>query len=247
MEQDGGKIFPKIYNRQYSGLIGICYILTKPDVGRNVQMHKGMDTMSIMSKIMKQREDAAKLYESKGGAKITQSGDFKVALKTAKVEKNRAGDADTIKLEYKVLEVMDGDPAEVGTTFTEYISSKSSDVMLADKVAILVDQLLRAGVKPEKLEDEEDETVFDAGRTACNVASKFIAKHEDEVVAYVGRRESKKMAENGKPYFNNYWMDPAKYEGEAPKETPKKEAKKDEAPKASKPGKSPYASDDDDD
>lgn len=199
--------------------------------------------MSIMSKIMKQREDAAKLYESKGGAKITQSGDFKVALKTAKVEKNRAGDADTIKLEYKVLEVMDGDPAEVGTTFTEYISSKSSDDMLADKVAILVDQLLRAGVKPEKLEDEEDETVFDAGRTACNVASKFVSKHEDAVVAYVGRRESKKMAENGKPYFNNYWMDPAKYEGG---EAPQKEAKKAEAPKDSKPGKSPYAAEDDD-
>lgn len=199
--------------------------------------------MSIMSKIMKQREDAAKLYESKGGAKITQSGDFKVALKTAKVEKNRAGDADTIKLEYKVLDVMDGDPSEVGTTFTEYISSKSSDDMLADKVAILVDQLLRAGVKPEKLEDEEDETVFDAGRTACNVASKFISKHEDAVVAYVGRRESKKMAENGKPYFNNYWMDPAKYEGG---EAPKKESKKDEAPKESKPGKSPYAAEDDD-
>lgn len=200
--------------------------------------------MSIMSKIMKQREDAAKLYESKGGAKITQSGDFKVALKTAKVEKNRAGDADTIKLEYKVLEVMDGDPAEVGTTFTEYISSKSSDDMLADKVAILVDQLLRAGVKPEKLEDEEDETVFDAGRTACNVASKFVSKHEDAVVAYVGRRESKKMAENGKPYFNNYWMDPAKYEGG---EAPKKETEKAETPKESKPGKSPYAAEDDDD
>lgn len=199
--------------------------------------------MSIMSKIMKQREDAAKLYESKGGAKITQSGDFKVALKTAKVEKNRAGDADTIKLEYKVLEVMDGDPAEVGTTFTEYISSKSNDDMLADKVAILVDQLLRAGVKPEKLEDEEDETVFDAGRTACNVASKFVSKHEDAVVAYVGRRESKKMAENGKPYFNNYWMDPTKYEGG---EAPQKETKKAEAPKESKPGKSPYAAEDDD-
>lgn len=199
--------------------------------------------MSIMSKIMKQREDATKLYESKGGAKITQSGDFKVALKTAKVEKNRAGDSDVIKLEYKVLEVLDGDPAEVGTTFTEYISSKSSDDMLADKVAILVDQLLRAGVKPEKLEDEEDETVFDAGRTACNVASKFISKHEDAVVAYVGRRESKKMAENGRPYFNNYWLDPAKYEGG---EAPKKEPKKDEAPKESKPGKSPYAAEDDD-
>lgn len=205
--------------------------------------------MSIMSKIMKQREDAAKLYAAKGGAKITQSGDFKVALKTAKVEKNRAGDADTIKLEYKVLDVLDGDPAEVGTTFTEYISSKSGDDMLADKVAILVDQLVRAGVKPEKLEDDEDETVFDAGRTACNVASKYIAKHEDAVVAYVGRRESKKMAENGKPYFNNYWLDPAKYEGEA---APKKEAKeakqeKAEAPKEAKPGKSPYAAEDDED
>ena len=224
----------------------MLYFKQRPTSGDNVQVHKGMDAMPIMEKIMKQREDAAKLYESKGGAKITQSGDFKVALKTAKVEKNRAGDADTIKLEYKVLEVMDGDPEEVDTTFTEYISSKTSDDMLADKVAILVDQLLRAGVKPEKLEDEDDETVFDAGRTACNVASKFIAKHEDAVVAYVGRRESKKMAENGKPYFNNYWMDPTKYEGEATKETSKKETKKAEAPKESKPGKSPYAADDDD-
>ena len=204
--------------------------------------------MSIMQKIMKQREDTAKLYTAKGGAKITQEGDFKVALKTAKCEKNRAGDADTIKLEYKVLEVIDGSQDEVGTTFTEYISSKTSDEMLADKIALFVDQLLRAGVKPEKLEDEDDETLFDAGRTAANVASKFIAKHEDGVVAYVGRRASKKLAENGKPYFNNYWMDPSKFEVEEEDASPapKKEAKP-EAPKnESKPGKSPYASDDDD-
>lgn len=203
--------------------------------------------MSIMQKIMKQREDAAKLYTAKGGAKITQEGDFKVALKTAKCEKNRAGDADTIKLEYKVLEVINGSPDEVDTTFTEYISAKTSDEMLADKIALFVDQLLRAGVKPEKLEDEDDETLFDAGRTAANVASKFIAKHEDGVVAYVGRRASKKLAENGKPYFNNYWMDPSKFEVEedaAP--APKKEAKAEAPKKEPKPGKSPYASDDDD-
>ena len=210
--------------------------------------------MSIMQKIMKQREDAAKLYTAKGGAKITQEGDFKVALKTAKCEKNRAGDADTIKLEYKVLEVIDGSQDEVGTTFTEYISSKTSDEMLADKIALFVDQLLRAGVKPEKLEDEDDETLFDAGRTAANVASKFIAKHEDGVVAYVGRRASKKLAENGKPYFNNYWMDPSKFEVEeedvasAPKKEEKEEAQTRNTlkPGNSKPGKSPYASDDDD-
>lgn len=204
--------------------------------------------MSIMQKIMKQREDAAKLYTTKGGAKITQEGDFKVALKTAKCEKNRAGDADTIKLEYKVLEVIDGSQDEVDTTFTEYISSKTIDEILADKIALFVDQLIRAGVKPEKLEDEDDETLFDAGRTAANVASKFIAKHEDGVVAYVSRRASKKLAENGKPYFNNYWMDPSKFEvgeeGTAP--APNKEAKAEAPKKESKPGKSPYASDDDD-
>lgn len=203
--------------------------------------------MSIMQKIMKQREDAARLYTAKGGAKITQEGDFKVALKTAKCEKNRAGDADTIKLEYKVLEVFDGAPDEVGTTFTEYISEKTSDDMLGDKLAIFVDQLVRAGVKSEKLEDEDDETLFDAGRTATNVASKFIAKNPDKVVAYVGRRKSNKMAENGKPYFNNYWLSYDKYEGEgAP--APKKEEAKAEAPKKEpKAGKSPYASEDDDD
>lgn len=204
--------------------------------------------MSIMQKIIKQREDAANLYAGKSGAKITGEGQFKVALKTAKCEKNRAGDADTIKLEYKVLEVIDGSQDEVGTTFTEYISSKASDQILADRITLFVDQLLRAGVNPEKLEDEDDETLFDAGRTAANVASKFIAKHEDGVVAYVGRRASNKLAENGKPYFNNYWMDPSKFEVEEEDaaQAPKKEAK-DEAPKKeSKPGKSPYASDDDD-
>ena len=204
--------------------------------------------MSIMQKIMKQREDAAKLYTAKGGSKITQEGDFKVALKTSKCEKNRAGDADTIKLEYKVLEVIEGSQDEVGTTFTEYISSKISDEMLADKITLFVDQLIRAGVKPEKLEDEDDETLFDAGRTAVNVASKFIAKNEDGVVAYVGRRASKKLAENGKPYFNNYWMDPSKFEVEEEDAAlaTKKEAKPEAPNKESKPGKSPYASDDDD-
>lgn len=211
--------------------------------------------MSIMSKIMEQRSDAASLYAGKSGAKITGEGQFKVALKTVKVEKNRAGDADNIKLEYEVVEIFDGMPDQVGTTFTEYLSSKSKEDILSNKIALFVDQLLRAGLKPEKLEDEDDETVFDAGRTAANAASKFIAKHPGEVVAYVTRRESDKLAQNGKPYFNTYFEDPALHEGQAEADEPKQEAPNKapvsakEAPLSGKTKalKSPYAAPADDD
>lgn len=211
--------------------------------------------MSIMSKIMEQRNDAANLYAGKSGAKITGEGQFKVALKTVKVDKNRAGDADNIKLEYEVVKIFDGMPDQVGTTFTEYLSSKSKEDILSNKIALFVDQLLRAGLKPEKLEDEEDETVFDAGRTAANAASKFITKHPGEVVAYVTRRESDKLAQNGKPYFNTYFEDPALHEGQAEADEPKQEAPKKapvsakEAPLSGKTKalKSPYAAPADDD
>lgn len=211
--------------------------------------------MSIMSKIMEQRNDAANLYAGKSGAKITGEGQFKVALKTVKVEKNRAGDADNIKLEYEVVEIFEGMPDQVGTTFTEYLSSKSKEDILSNKIALFVDQLLRAGLKPEKLEDEDDETVFDAGRTAANAASKFIAKHPGEVVAYVTRRESDKLAPNGKPYFNTYFEDPTLHEGQAEADEPKQEAPKKapvsakEAPLSGKTKalKSPYAAPADDD
>ena len=211
--------------------------------------------MSIMSKIIEQRSDAAHLYAGKSGAKITGEGQFKVALKTVKVEKNRAGDADNIKLEYEVVEIFEGMQDQVGTTFTEYLSSKSKEDILSNKVALFVDQLLRAGLKPEKLEDEDDETVFDAGRTAANAASKFIAKHPGEVVAYVTRRESDKLAQNGKPYFNTYFEDPALHEGQSEADEPKQEAPKKapvsakEAPLSGKTKalKSPYAAPADDD
>ena len=211
--------------------------------------------MSIMSKIMEQRSDAANLYAGKSGAKITGEGQFKVALKTVKVEKNRAGDADNIKLEYEVVEIFEGMPDQVGTTFTEYLSSKTKEDILSNKVALFVDQLLRAGLKPEKLEDEDDETVFDAGRTAANAASKFIAKHPGEVVAYVARRESDKLAQNGKPYFNTYFEDPALHEDQGETAEPIKEAPKKapvsakEAPTSGKTKalKSPYAAPADDD
>lgn len=204
---------------------------------------------------MEQRNDAANLYAGKSGAKITGEGQFKVALKTVKVEKNRAGDADNIKLEYEVVEIFDGMPDQVGTTFTEYISSKTKEDILSNKIALFVDQLLRAGLKPEKLEDEDDETVFDAGRTAANAASKFIAKHPGEVVAYVTRRESDKLAQNGKPYFNTYFEDPDLHEGQAEADEPKQEAPKKapvsakEAPLSGKTKalKSPYAAPADDD
>lgn len=211
--------------------------------------------MSIMSKIMEQRNDAANLYAGKSGAKITGEGQFKVALKTVKVEKNRAGDADNIKLEYEVVEIYDGMPDQVGTTFTEYLSSKTKEDILSNKVALFVDQLLRAGVKPEKLEDEDDETVFDAGRTAANAASKFVAKHPGEVIAYVSRRESDKLAQNGKPYFNTYFEDPALHENQDEAETPKQaepkkasaSAKEASANGKTKALKSPYAAPADED
>ena len=162
---------------------------------------------------------------------------------------------DKENVEYEVVEIYDGMPDQVGTTFTEYLSSKTKEDILSNKVALFVDQLLRAGVKPEKLEDEDDETVFDAGRTAANAASKFVAKHPGEVIAYVSRRESDKLAQNGKPYFNTYFEDPALHENQDEAETPKQaepkkasaSAKEASANGKTKALKSPYAAPADED
>lgn len=202
--------------------------------------------MAIIDSLLAQRQDAGKLYTSGTGAKIAGEGKFKVALVTAKCEKNRAGDSDTLKLEYKVLEVLEGEPEEVGRTFTEYVSAKTKDDLLSTKIAVLLDQLLRGGAKKEKLSDDDDETLFDAGRTMVGYAAKFVAKHPDEVVAYVTRKASQKTAENGRPYYNNYWE---AYPEDVTAEAPAPAAEAPKAPKAKKAveGKSPYAADDDED
>lgn len=201
--------------------------------------------MAIIDSLLAQRQDAGKLYTSGTGTKIAGEGKFKVVLTTAKCEKNRSGDADTLKLEYKVVDVLEGNPEDIGRTFTEYVSSKTKEDLLSTKIAVLLDQLLRGGAKQDKLSDDDDETLFDAGRTMVGYAAKFVAKHPDAVVAYVTRKESNKTAENGKPYYNNYWEAYPDEEAEVPAEAPKET----KAPKAKKAveGKSPYAADDDED
>ena len=96
--------------------------------------------------------------------------------------------------------------------------------------------MLDAGVKEEKISDEDDETLWDAIVTAVQAAGKVINKGV-EVYAAMDRVQTTKLAENGKPYFNNYFIELAPAAAPAQETVAESEvvnAQKTEKPKAVK-------------
>ena len=140
------------------------------------------------------------------GSHTAGPGRFKAKLVGAEIGENRQGTAKRAKLTYEVVEVIKGDEEDVGATISEYISENHNSDSQAKRYTALVNQLLDAGVKEEKISDEDDETLWDAIVTAVQAAGKVINKGV-EVYAAMDRVQTTKLAENGKPYFNNYFIE----------------------------------------
>lgn len=165
--------------------------------------------MSAFDKMVAAAANKATLYSAGTGSKVAGEGTFYATLINAEVADNRAGTSKRVALTYKVLDVIEGDPADVGRELTEYISANSNEDIINRKCAILYSEAIRAGVKAEKLQDEDDEEIFDVLTTVVAATKKFIDKeaNAEKVKAIVKRVKTDKMAENGKPYFNNYFQD----------------------------------------
>lgn len=167
---------------------------------------------------------ATALAENSGsGSRMAGPGRFKVKLVGAEIGENRQGTAKRAKLSYEVVSVIKGDEKDVGATISEYISENHNSDSQAKRYTALVNQLLDAGVKEDKISDEDDDTLWDAIMTAVQAAGKVINKGV-EVYAALDHVQTTKLAENGKPYFNNYFV-------ELSAETAKTEKPKTEKPK----------------
>lgn len=171
---------------------------------------------------------ASALAENSGsGSRTAGPGRFKVKLVGAEMGENRQGTAKRAKLTYQVVSVIKGDESDVGATLSEYISENHNSDSQAKRYTALVNQLLDAGVKEEKISDDDDQTLWDAIVTAVQAAGKVVNKGV-EVFAALDRVQTQKLAENGKPYFNNYFL-------ELSAETESAKPVKSEKPKAEKP------------
>lgn len=147
------------------------------------------------------------LAENTGtGSKMAGPGRFEVQLISAEIGDNRAKTAKQAKLVYEVTRVIKGNEEDVGSTITEYISQNHNSESMGKRYTVLVNQLLDAGIKEEKISDDDDETLWDAVVTATQAASKAVSKGV-EIPAAVDHVETQKIAENGKPYFNNYFIE----------------------------------------
>jgi hypothetical protein len=165
--------------------------------------------MSAFDKMVAAASNKAALYSNGTGKKIAGEGTFYAALVSAEVADNRAGTSKRVALTYKVLDVIEGDPADLGRELTEYISANSSEDIIQRKCGILYNEAIRAGIKKEKLEEESDDSIFDVLITVQGAVNTFIGKSANagKVRAIVKRVKTDKMAENGRPYFNNYFQD----------------------------------------
>lgn len=154
----------------------------------------------------KNNRQSALAENSGSGSRTAGPGRFKAKLVGAEIGENRQGTAKRAKLTYEVVEVIKGEDEDVGATISEYISENHNSDSQAKRYTALVNQLLDAGVKEEKISDEDDETLWDAIVTAVQAAGKVINKGV-EVYAAMDRVQTTKLAENGKPYFNNYFIE----------------------------------------
>lgn len=174
------------------------------------------------------------LAENTGtGSKMAGPGRFEVQLISAEIGDNRAKTAKQAKLVYEVTRVIKGNEEDVGSTITEYISQNHNSDSMGKRYTVLVNQLLDAGIKEEKISDDDDETLWDAVVTATQAASKAVSKGV-AIPAAVDHVETQKIAENGKPYFNNYFieLDASMAEAATAEQTEQVEPAEQSAPKA---------------
>lgn len=195
--------------------------------------------MANMLETLRAKRANGEITTSSAEVKIAGEGHFTVQVTEAKWDKNRSGDAEQGRISFKVVGVRKDTPEdEIGGIFSEYVSLKNEE-MAQKKYLQISDWLVAAGVKDDKLIDEDDETLADAMRTLILALQKYCKKKD--VTADCFRKESDKVDSKGRPYYNNYFDDPFSPEDvEAPEAAVHATEEKKEAPKASKTGTSPY-------
>lgn len=193
---------------------------------------------------LRAKRDAGEITTSSSSVKIAGEGHFTVKITAAEWGKNRSGDAEQGKISFLVVGVRkDTDKSEIGSIFSEYVSMKNEE-MAKKKYLQITDWLTNAGVKDEKMVDEDDETLEEAMHTLINAVAKYCTKRE--VTANCFRKASDKVDSQGRPYYNNYFDDPnaGEEEAEEPAEKPAEKQAPKAAPKAAeksaKLGTSPY-------
>lgn len=156
---------------------------------------------------LRAKRDAGEITTSSSSVKITGEGHFTVKITAAEWGKNRSGDAEQGKLSFTVIGLRKDttDKSEIGSVFSEYVSMKNEE-MAKKKYLQISDWLLNAGVKDEKMVDEDDETLEEAMHTLINAVAKYCTKRE--VTANCFRKASDKVDSQGRPYYNNYFDDP---------------------------------------
>ena len=205
--------------------------------------------MNAFERMTAAAANTAALYSTGTGSKIAGEGTFYATLVKAEVADNRAGTCKRVALTYKVIDVIEGSPEDAGRELTEYISENSNEDIINRKCGILYNEAIRAGIKAEKLQDDDDEEIFDVLTTVTGAVKKFIDKEANagKVKAIVKRVKTDKLAENGRPYFNNYFKDDELDDYEESHEdapTEKKAKKEDTSDKAT--AESPYKIKDED-
>lgn len=201
--------------------------------------------MATMLETLRAKRENGEISTTSSSVKIAGEGHYTVKVTEAKWDKNRDGTAEQGKITFKVIAVRkDTDPSEVGGIFTEYVSLKNEE-MAEKKYLQISDWMSNAGIKDDKLVDEDDEDLAEAMRTLILALQKYCSKREITVDCY--RKQSDKVDSKGRPYFNNYFDDPFSTEGgeeaakvEDEEAAPAKPAKAVKAPKDTKPGTSPY-------
>ena len=192
---------------------------------------------------LRAKRDAGEITTSSSSVKITGEGHFTVKITAAEWGKNRSGDAEQGKLSFTVVGLRKDttDKNEIGSIFSEYVSMKNEE-MAKKKYLQITDWLTNAGVKDEKMVDEDDETLEEAMHTLINAVAKYAGKKE--ITANCFRKASDKVDSQGRPYYNNYFDDPnageEAAEAEEPAEKPAPKVVQKAAEKPSKLGTSPY-------
>lgn len=191
---------------------------------------------------LRAKREAGEISTTTTAVKIAPEGHYTVQLTDAQWVKNRAGDAEQGKLSFKVIAVRkDTDAENIGSVFTEFVSVKNEDVANR-KFLQISDWATAAGIKQEKLVDEDDDTIDEAMRTLILACQKYASKKT--ITANCFRKQSDKMDSQGRPYFNNYFDDPSMEDDddESPFSEPvKKEAPAEDVSKAKSPYKTPKA------
>lgn len=162
--------------------------------------------MASMLDTLRAKRDAGEISTSSTGVKVAGEGHYTVQVTSADWGKNRAGDAEQGKISFKVIAVRKDTPADdVGAVFSEYVSLKNEE-MAEKKYLQISDWLKAAGVKDEKMVDEDDDGLGEAMRTLVLALQKYSQKKEITVDVY--RKASDKTDSQGRPYYNNYFNDP---------------------------------------